>query len=142
MLDFYFFLSFAILQLVTSIGIYLFQIRMWSEKWNFFYRNTRRQLCQDTMNSPSLSFSSLSRSRFRVTLPWFISFTPAAELDRIIIGSRNLLMTLRRSRRAASSHVRSLNADAIDPKSQFNPMQLFSTRSFRLHYNLSWTFSA
>lgn len=67
--------------------------------------------------SPRRSFSSLSRSRFRVTLPWFISSTPAAELDRIIIGSCNLLMNLRRSRLAASSHVRSLDADAVDPKS-------------------------
>lgn len=72
------------------------------------------------MNSPSLFFLLISLflgPLFHVTLPWFISSTPAAELDRIIIGSRNLLMNLQRSRRAASSHVRSLDAGAIDPKS-------------------------
>jgi len=57
-------------------------------------------------------------------LPWFISSTPVAELDRIIIGSRNLLMNLRRLHCAASSHVRSSNA--IDPKSQSDATFLYA----------------
>lgn len=94
--------------------------------------------------SPYRFFSSLFWPCFHITLPWFISSTPAAELDRIIIGSCNVLMNLRRSRRTVSSHVRSLDADAIDPKShliRYNFLLLLSmaTQSMLNVLNLKTT---
>lgn len=66
---------------------------------------------RNTMDSPSFFFLhvyyafSLLWSCFRVTLSWFISSTPATELDRIIIGLRNSLMNLRLALTAESDPI-------------------------------------